>query len=408
MSFVNPEFMAYKDGRDVDAFHRLRTADPFSLFSSFNEFGGNSREFVTLASGTGVMTFLPNEASLELSTGGTANGASFKRQTRLSWFSSSGRSLLIYMSFTFGAAFTNSRKRVGWFDDRNGIILEQTSTGVRLIKRTDIGGSVNDSLSIEQANWNIDPLNGSGPSGFNIDWTRRQTLFIDIQYTGTGRGRIGFIVGGVITFCHEFSSGNVPLLSQIRTPTLPLRMEVENTGVASGIATLKITGMSLTAEGDPTIPRGALNGCSNGITEIGVTTRRPILSFRAKATVNGLPNRGWIIPYDYSLIARTNNAYLEIVVPTSLTGAVWTSAGPDSIAEFDVSATAFTGGGPVIRNFVTAGSGSTSGVALSDIIDRYPQTVDALTNGQLAVSMVVTAFSGTTNVSGTFNWREIF
>jgi hypothetical protein len=405
VSYINPEEMGFRDGRDVDAFHRLRTSEPHSLFSSFNEYGGNTREFVTLAAGTGSSTFLPNEASLELSTGGTASGAGYFRQTRLAWQTTSGRSLLIYMSQLFGTAVTNARKRVGWFDNRNGIILEQTTVGVRLIKRTDISGSVDDSAVVEQANWNIDPLNGTGPSGFTIDWTRRQTMFMDIQYTGTGRGRVGFVIGGVITYCHEFSSGNVALLSQIRTPNLPLRMEIENTGVASGTATMKITGMSISVEGDPVTPRGALNCCTNGITEIGVTTRRPILSFRPKATYNGLPNRAWVIPYEYGTIARTNNALVEIVTGHTLTGAVWNSV---SLVEFDVTATAVTGGGPVITGFCAAGSGSNSTIAISGIIDNYPQTVDALTSGQLIISMVATAFSGTSNVSGFFNWREVF
>lgn len=408
MSYVNPEAMGFRDGIDVDAFHRLRTSQANSRFASFNEFGGNSREFVTQATGTGSSTFLPNEASLQLSTGGTASGAAFRRQTRLSWHSSSSRSVLIYMSQQFGPPVANARQRAGWFDQGNGIILEQTTAGVRLIKRTDISGVPSDATSIEQADWNIDPLDGTGPSGFSIDWSLRQTMFMDIQYTGTGRGRVGFIVGGTPVYCHQFASGNVPLLSQIRTPNLPLRHEVENTGVAGGTATMKISGMSLSIEGDPSTPRGALNTCTNGIAEIAVTTRRPILSFRAKATYNGLPNRGWVIPYDYTAIARSNNALLEIVTGHSLVGASWVSVNPASLVEYDVSATSLVGGGPVITGFVAAGSGSTAGTALQSVIEDYPQTVDALTNGQLIISMVATSFAATCNISGAFNWREIF
>ena len=408
MSYVNPEFMAFKDGRDVDAFHRLRVSSPYSLFNNFNEFGSNARDWVALNVLTGTSTFLPNEASMQMTTGGTADTASAIRQTRLGWRGNPGRSLLITMSQTIGAAVVNARKRVGWFNAENGIYLEQTSTGVRLARRTDISGAPVDT-AVEQANWSIDRFDGTGPSGITIDWTLRQTMFMDIQYTGTGRARIGFIVGGQLWFAHEFASGNVALLTQIRTPNLPLRAEITNVGVAAGTATMKLTGTSVMSEGgDDVFAKGILNSASNGITEIGAAARRPILSFRSKATFNGLPNRGWIVPYDYAIVARTNSAYVELVVGGTLTGAVWNSVGTDSLVEFDVAATAITGGTSVIKGFVVSGSGSTATQAQSNIIDNFPISVDSLTSTQLNYSVVVTPFAGTSNVSAAVNWKEIY
>ncbi len=409
MSFLNPEQMAFRDGRDVDAFHRLRVSSPYTLFSNFNEFGSNARDWVGTNTGTGTSTFLPNEASMEISNGGTASGAEVIRQTRLCWRGNPGRSMFITMSQSFGAPVTNVRRRVGWFDGGNGIILEQTSTGVRLIKRTDISGAPSDSVLAEQADWNIDPMDGTGPSGATIDWTLRQTLFMDIQYTGTGRGRVGFIIDGRLWYVHEFSSGNVQLLSQIRTPNLPLRAEITNTGVAGSVAGMKLSGSSVMSEGgDDAFARGILNSASRGTNTVGVTTRRPILSVRPKLTFNGLINRGWIVPYSYSAMASGSNAYLEVVVAGALTGAVWNSVGPDSLAEFDIDATAITGGASVIKDFITAGQGNSASSHTSDIIDNFPTAVDTLVNNQLIYSIVATSVSGTSTLSASANWREIY
>ena len=409
MSYINPESMAFRDGRDVDAFHRLRTSEPYTLFNNFNEFGSNARDWVGVNTGTGASTFLPNEASMEMATGGTAAGAEVLRQTRLCWRGNPGRSMFITMSQAFGAPVVNVRRRVGWFDGGNGIILEQTSTGVRLVKRTDISGAPSDSVLAEQAYWNIDPMNGTGPSGETINWEYRQTMFIDIQYTGTGRGRVGFIIGGKLWYVHEFSSGNVPLLSQIRTPNLPLRAEITNTGVAGSIATMKLSGTSVMSEGgSDAFARGILNSASRGIATVEVTTRRPILSLRPKATFNGLVNRGWIVPYSYNTIASGNPAFIEIVVAGALTGAVWNSVGPDSLVEFDIDATAITGGASVIKEFVTAGQGNTAAEQISAIIDNFPTSVDTLVGNQLIYSIVATSLSGTSTLSASANWREIY
>lgn len=409
MSYINPESMAFRDGRDVDAFHRLRTSLPYTLFSNFNEFGSNARDWVGVNVGTGTSVFLPNEASMQLTTGGTAAGAEVIRQTRLCWRGNPGRSMFITMSQQFGAPATNVRRRVGWFDDGNGVILEQTSTGVRLIKRTDISGAPSDSVLAEQADWNIDPMNGTGPSGATIDWTLRQTMFLDVQYTGTGRGRVGFIIGGKLWYVHEFSSGNVPLLSQIRTPNLPLRAEITNTGVTSAAATMKLSGSSVMSEGgSDAFARGILNSASRGINTVGVTTRRPILSFRPKATFNGLANRGWVVPYGYHVLASGNAAYIEVVVAGELTGASWTSVGPDSLVEYDTSATAITGGASVIKEFVAAGQGSTASESVSDLIDNFPASVDTLIGTQLVYSIVATSMAATSTLTASANWREIY
>ncbi len=86
-------------------------------------------------------------------------------------------------------------------------------------------------LVVPQENWNVDPLNGSGPSGYRIDVTKMQ--MIGIQHTWYGAGFIDFMLRGPdgnYTFCHRFRNSNVNSEAYMRTGNQPVRYEVLNEG----------------------------------------------------------------------------------------------------------------------------------------------------------------------------------
>lgn len=84
---------------------------------------------------------------------------------------------------------------------------------------------------VPQENWNVDPLNGSGPSGYSIDVTKMQ--MIGIQHTWYGAGFIDFMLRGPdgnYTFAHRFRNSNVNSEAYMRTGNQPVRYEVINEG----------------------------------------------------------------------------------------------------------------------------------------------------------------------------------
>ena len=86
-------------------------------------------------------------------------------------------------------------------------------------------------IIIPQNDWNLDPLNGSGPSGYNIDVTKMQ--MIGMQWTWYGAGFIDFMLRGPdgnYTFCHRFRNSNVNSEAYMRTGNQPVRYEVINEG----------------------------------------------------------------------------------------------------------------------------------------------------------------------------------
>jgi hypothetical protein len=99
----------------------------------------------------------------------------------------------------------------------------------------------------------------------------------------------------------------------------------------------------------------------------------------------------------------------EVVVGGTLTGAAFASVGATSIAEYDTTATTITGGVAIISGVVISGSGSTACLTSREADIRNPlviSQIDALTANQIIVSIVCTAFAGTSNVTPMANWHE--
>jgi len=86
-------------------------------------------------------------------------------------------------------------------------------------------------IIVPQNQWNVDPCNGSGPSGYNIDITKMQ--MIGIQHTWYGAGFIDFMLrggDGNYVFVHRFRNSNVNTEAYMRTGNQPVRYEVINEG----------------------------------------------------------------------------------------------------------------------------------------------------------------------------------
>jgi hypothetical protein len=80
-----------------------------------------------------------------------------------------------------------------------------------------------------QAQWNIDRMDGTGPSGYLLDATKMQMLMI--QYTWYGAGFVDFGVRGPLgnyIFCHRFMNNNMNYEAYMRTGNLPARYQAIN------------------------------------------------------------------------------------------------------------------------------------------------------------------------------------
>ena len=80
---------------------------------------------------------------------------------------------------------------------------------------------------IPQESWSIDPCDGSGPTGYNLDLSRIQMVYMDYSWYGAGKIRFGFkTLDGQVQYVHEFVHNNVLYESYFRSGNLPARYEV--------------------------------------------------------------------------------------------------------------------------------------------------------------------------------------
>jgi hypothetical protein len=80
---------------------------------------------------------------------------------------------------------------------------------------------------VPQEDWSIDPCDGSGPTGYNLDLSRIQMSYIDYSWYGAGKIRFGFkTTDGQVQYVHEFVHNNNLFESYLRSGNLPARYEV--------------------------------------------------------------------------------------------------------------------------------------------------------------------------------------
>jgi hypothetical protein len=218
--------------------------------------------------------------------------------------------------------------------------------------------------------FNLDRLDGTGPSGYNQDLTKIQMVFIDYTWYGAGFLRFGVrAVNGDIIYCHKVQHGNREYQAFLRSGNLPGRFEAVNYGARSQItANILNTGftMSPTAPGTITvldasryfIPFSSADGSGkNGMVNIenemfyytGVaTTTGPAPWATGLNGVTALCTIGTVVVSGGALTS----------VPVTSGGAGYTSAPPVTISGgggAGASAIANVVGGTVVSITITSG-----------------------------------------------------
>jgi hypothetical protein len=84
-------------------------------------------------------------------------------------------------------------------------------------------------IRVPQNEFNLDRLDGTGPSGYILDPTKMQMIYIDYTWYGSGFIRFGMrMTNGDIMYCHRMPNNNINTQSYMRSGNLPARYEVHN------------------------------------------------------------------------------------------------------------------------------------------------------------------------------------
>lgn len=226
----------YGDTPAIDAFDRLRVSTPYTLFDSKQLHDKQPLFWDEELGGSATSTHNPTNACTEMSV--TANASDFIiRQTKQRLNYQPGKSQLVLLTY-YGPQIEGITKRIGMFDGtgtnnltpNNGIFFECNNEVSWNIAKN---GTV--TQSVTQANWNVDPLDGTGPSRITLDTDATQILIIDFEWLGVGRVRVGFVIDGIIRYVHYFNHANDSSFDSVymSSPNLPLRFDIQSDGTNS-------------------------------------------------------------------------------------------------------------------------------------------------------------------------------
>jgi hypothetical protein len=396
------------DGANLDPFSRLRVSEARNLFDSQFTYNLNPLLFEQLVSGSGASIAHDTTERVALMTfTSTPTGGTASMQT-YEWFRyQPGNGQLIFLTFNFIEHATDVLKFVGYGDlANNGVHLISDGSGLswRILSDTTHGDE-----TVAQANWNLDPLDGSGGSGITLDVSKTHIAVIDVQALYVGRVRVGFDIDGQVIYCHEFLHANSATYPYIQTASLPLIAGMTCSGTAS--TTMQFICATVKSEGGPEEP-GSYTFAIEGTATAASGARTHILSLRPKTTFNSLVNRLKFELTSVNVLVTGNNPVLwELCLGQVISGTTTFSDANATYSAFEYNSAGTISGSPaiVIASGYVPANNQAKGEIAHQVVNRYPITLDAAgaVRALGTLSLLVTGIGGTSACRASFNWREV-
>lgn len=405
-----------------DAFGRMRISEPFTLADYSHQYGEEAEMLVKVIGAGSTVVYNQNKASISLVVG-VGSTARVVHQSRMYHHYMPGKSQFAMMSFNFQDVRENTTKRVGYFDDRNGVFLQQEGDGtVSIVKRSYVTGIASD-IKVNQVNWSLDPMNGTGISSISLDFTKTQLFATDFQWLGVGKIRCGMVVGGELTYFHEFNHSNIEENVYWSFPSLPVRCEVLNTDTAVGITSMQQICSTVASEGGY-VESGYEYSYGDGAITVRGSNNAPnnkkcIVAIRCANSYNGYPNRTVVRITDIELLsdsAPCKWTLYRLPSNSNVSGGTWSNVGSESGVEYNVGiGTSFSlsGGYAKITGFIAANnpsgkqaSGVTNVSPLSTKSNFIAQNIDSDDSQVYAVIVENLTTNTDTDIRSAFQWRE--
>jgi hypothetical protein len=388
-----------KTNQAIDAFGRGRVSSPTTLFNSKQTVDGQPLFWDD--AGTGTSAYQSNKSATRLSV---TSGQSMVRQTKRRFDYQPGKSQLILITGVFGAGDNNVTKRVGYFDENNGLFFQQVGSTISVGRRSKSTGTPVDTI-IPSSDWNIDGDTNSNNYSGSYDFTKSTIFWINYEWLGVGSAQLGVVINGEYVPLHQFNHAGESTEVYMSNPNLPVRYEITST---TGTSSMDAICASVISEGGSDsigIPLSIDN--VTGITTLNDANYYGLFAFRLKST-----HLHATVNFNETTIICTSTANYSIRVllnPTVTGTALSFSDVPGSALQVarPTNATTFSNG-TIISSLVGAAS---STVTPSEKLGTANQIVlGSLINGTSDIIVFsVSRISGTAETFyGSVNWTEIY
>jgi hypothetical protein len=410
MSYLFNDTVGFKADA-VDAFNRLKVANPFTIFDSQNRYQPNDKWDSFGVTG-GTYSYAITESALNLIVG-TTLGSKFSRETKRVFPYQPGKSLLVLNTFAFNQPKEGLRQRIGYFGltggatsgvPYNGVYLQQSGLTLSIVMSS---ASLNTTTTVNQADWNGDKFNGTGASGRNLDVSKANILWMDFEWLGVGDVRTGFFVDGKPVIAHTFHNDNINTTTYMTTACLPIRYELENLTGQTGSSQVKQICSSVISD-------GGYEGFSrrHNVTHSGYLAHTlptpgvlyPLIALR----LNSSRLDSIIIPSNVSTALeqtgsnKPNTVQYRILLNPTLTGNTWTTHYSGNV-DYNITATGATGGTDIVGGYITSDGAFTIG-EVNSFNFQLGRTQAGVSD---IICLVFIPINANSNVFSDFSWYEI-
>jgi len=245
----------------------------------------------TLAAAQGLVTFTDGTAMV--TTNGKDGGGATMSTTEYAHYHP-GQGLVIQLAAEFAeGGVAGNETIIGYGDASNGLFYGYNGAAFGLLMRSTATGSVVNTW-VAQTDWNVDTLDGEGPSGMTLDPTKANVFIVRAQFHYMGR--IAFYV---VSPDHDFPQlvhlikhNNTGTGMTLRTASLPLHLSTQNDAGITAQVSVKTSSMAVFIEGR--MSHGSRK-FSYGTSRTDITSEEHLLTLRLRDTVLGATNHGHIL-----------------------------------------------------------------------------------------------------------------
>jgi hypothetical protein len=272
MSYFEKTRILSADSPSVDAFGKWRVSNQTTVFNHKQVSDSGSFYYDINTVNGGIVTWQSGSANSILSVT-TTSGSRAIKQTKQIFPYQPGKSQLIMMTGNFGTGVAGVKKIMGSFDEEDGYYFQMSGSNFGIGLRSTLNSVFTDTF-VSQSSWNLDKMDGSGPSGNTLDVTKSQIFTVDYEWLGVGRVRYGIVFNGSTHYVHEINNNNTLNSVYLKNPNLPVRAEIAAFTNTSTESNFKVMCSTVISEGgvDNTgrrVPVTSLNGCTISTSQYG-------------------------------------------------------------------------------------------------------------------------------------------
>jgi hypothetical protein len=303
-------------------------------------------------------------------------------------------------------ATTNLKQKIGAFDANNGIFFTADGTTLKIVRRTYTSGTSADN-EVSQSSWSGDKLDGTGASGYTLDITKSNILFMDFEWLGVGSVRVGFVIDGKFITAHTFNNANSLTTVYMQTANLPIRYEIERVGTLSaGTYTLKQICSTCMSEGGYS-PEGIQKMIGTGNVNAGVNLGTANTYYNI-ATIRIKSSRPYavIIPAGADILNVSNGDFEWGLFVNSTPSSAFSYTSFDDNTEYDLTTVDLTTTGTRVAGGYLGGKTAPFSIGGEGFSFSYQlgQTISG-TSDTLTLAVRPGAANG--DVSGLIKWYDL-